>query len=124
MVGHKILVVEDDNINLDMLVRRLERNKFNVIAAGDGLTALQMITAEMPDLILMDIGLPVMDGWQVVEQIKSDEKTSSIPVIALTAYAARDDYEKSMDVGCDYYMTKPIKFDELLKVIHSFLEKK
>ena len=121
MAREKILVVEDDNINLDMLVRRLVRKDFEVISAGDGLTALQMISEELPDLILMDIGLPVMDGWQVVKKIKNNEKTASIPVIALTAYATRDDYERSIDVGCDGYVPKPIKFDELLEIIYSFL---
>ncbi len=123
MSKHKILVVEDDMINLEMLVRRLIRSEYDVVSAYDGLTALQMISEEMPDLILMDIGLPGMDGWQVVEQVKSDETTASIPVIALTAYAAREDYEKSMSVGCDHYLSKPIKFDELLIIIQSYLKK-
>ena len=121
MAGEKILVVEDDNINQDMLVRRLERSEYEVITANDGLTALQLISEEMPNLILLDIGLPVMDGWQVVEQIKSDEKTAAIPVIALTAYSAREDYERSIQAGCDYYFAKPLKFDELLVTIHKIL---
>lgn len=123
MPKQKILVVEDDINNLEMLVRRLIRNDFNVVSANDGVTALKMISEEMPDLILLDIGLPGMDGWQVVERVKRDEKTASIPIIALTAYATREDYEKTMAVGCDHYLSKPIKFDELMTVVQSYLGK-
>jgi len=117
----KILLVEDNEMNRDMLSRRLERKGFSVVTAVDGQAGINMATAESPDLILMDLSLPVVDGWEATRQIKADPATQSIPVIALTAHAMASDKQKALEAGCDDYDTKPVDLKRLLGKINSFL---
>ena len=117
----RILLVEDNEMNRDMLSRRLERKEFEVIIATDGQAGVNMATAETPDLILMDLSLPVIDGWEATRQIKSNPATQSIPVIALTAHAMAGDEEKALTAGCDDYDTKPVNFQRLLGKIDALL---
>jgi CheY-like chemotaxis protein len=119
----KILLVEDNEMNRDMLSRRLERKEFTVVIAKDGAEGVQQAEEEMPDVILMDMSLPVMDGWEATRKIKENGATASIPVIALTAHAMSGDREKAMDAGCDDYDTKPIDFPRLLGKISAFINK-
>jgi CheY-like chemotaxis protein len=116
-----ILLVEDNELNRDMLSRRLARRGYAVLAAQDGEEAQQMASAHVPDLILMDIGLPEMDGWQATRLLKKNPKTSAIPIIALTAHALITDREKAREVGCDDYDTKPIDFVRLSDKIEALL---
>ena len=116
-----ILLVEDNEMNRDMLKRRLERRDFSVVIAVDGLQGVQMAKSENPDLILMDMSLPEMDGWQATRELKADDEVKNIPVIALTAHAMSGDREKAMEAGCDDYETKPIDFERLLGKIEKFL---
>jgi two-component system cell cycle response regulator DivK len=116
-VGRKILVVEDNDMNLDMLKRRLERKGFAVVVAMDGQQALDQARAEKPELVLMDLSLPQMDGWEATRRLKADEATRAIPVIALTAHAMSGDRQKALDAGADEYDTKPIDFKRLLEKI-------
>ena len=116
-----ILLVEDNELNRDMLSRRLIRRGYTVITAHDGEQGHAMACHESPDLILMDVGLPRMDGWQVTRLLKSNAGTREIPIIALTAHALLTDREKAREVGCDDYDTKPIEFDRLLHKIESLL---
>jgi len=116
-----ILLVEDNEMNRDMLKRRLERRDFSVVIAVDGLQGVQMAKTENPDLILMDMSLPEMDGWQATRELKADDEVKNIPVIALTAHAMSGDREKAMEAGCDDYETKPIDFDRLLGKINQKL---
>jgi two-component system, cell cycle response regulator DivK len=117
----KILIVEDNELNLDMLVRRLERKGYEVVSAMDGENGLFMAESESPDLILMDMSLPGMDGWEATRHIKADPNTKSIPVIALTAHAMVGDREKALKAGCDDYDTKPVEFQRLLQKMENFL---
>tara|TARA_Y100000817_G_C16563064_1_gene414057 strand:+ start:218 stop:580 length:363 start_codon:yes stop_codon:yes gene_type:complete len=117
----KILIVEDNEMNRDMLSRRLERKGFDVVMAEDGQKGVNMSKSESPDLILMDLSLPVMDGWQATTIIKGDEETKSIPIIVLTAHAMAGDREKALEAGADEYDTKPIEFKRLLGKIKDFL---
>jgi CheY-like chemotaxis protein len=117
----KILIVEDNEMNRDMLSRRLERRGFSIVMAVDGQQGVDMARAEKPDLILMDMSLPVMDGWTATQTIKSDADLANIPVIALTAHAMAGDREKAMGAGCDDYDTKPIELPRLLEKIGKFL---
>jgi CheY-like chemotaxis protein len=117
----KILLVEDNEMNRDMLSRRLERKEFEVIIAVDGQAGINMATAESPDLILMDLSLPVIDGWEATRRIKDDAATQSIPVIALTAHAMAGDEQKALAAGCDDYDTKPVNFKRLLGKIENLL---
>jgi two-component system, cell cycle response regulator DivK len=117
----KILIVEDNEMNLDMLSRRLERRGYEVLIATDGATGVTMAKNDKPDLILMDMSLPVMDGWEATRQIKADENVKAIPVIALTAHAIAGDREKALAAGCDEYESKPVKFPRLLAKIQEFL---
>jgi two-component system, cell cycle response regulator DivK len=119
----KILIIEDNELNLDMLVRRLERKGYEVVSAMDGEKGLLMATAECPDLILMDMSLPGIDGWEATQHIKADPVTRSIPVIALTAHAMVGDREKALQAGCDDYDTKPVEFQRLLQKMENFLSK-
>jgi two-component system cell cycle response regulator DivK len=119
----KILLVEDNEMNRDMLSRRLRRNGYVVAMAMDGQSALEMSQSEAPDLILMDIGLPVLDGWEATRRLKADLATRHIPVIALTAHAMSSDREKAFDAGCDDYETKPIELPRLLAKIEGLLNK-
>ena len=117
----KILLVEDNEMNRDMLSRRLKRRGYEVSIAVDGAEGLKMTTSEAPDLVLMDMSLPVMDGWEATRKIKADPATKSIPVIALTAHAMSGDREKALSAGCDDYDTKPIELPRLLTKIQAFL---
>lgn len=119
----KILLVEDDEMNRDMLSRRLMRRDYEVVIAEDGEQGLAMASGEKPDLILMDLSLPVMDGWESTRRLKADPRTKSIPVIALTAHAMPGDREKSLQAGCDDFETKPVEFQRLLDKIERFLSK-
>lgn len=118
----KILLVEDNEINRDMLSRRLKRNGFDVCCAVDGPSGVAMATSERPDLILMDVALgAAMDGWEATELIKQSPDTSTIPVIALTAHALASDREKSVTVGCSDFDTKPVDLPRLLGKINACL---
>jgi CheY-like chemotaxis protein len=110
----KILLVEDNEMNRDMLSRRLERKGYDVVIAVDGQRGIEMAKSEAPDLILMDMSLPVMDGWEATRTLKASAETRNIPVIALTAHAMSTDREKAMEAGCDDYDTKPIELVRLL----------
>lgn len=116
-----ILLVEDNELNRDMLSRRLLRRGYAVITAQDGAQGHAMARSHAPDLILMDIGLPEMDGWQVTRLLKSCPETREIPIIALTAHALLTDREKAREVGCDDYDTKPVEFVRLVQKIESLL---
>ncbi len=117
----KILLVEDNEDNRDMLSRRLERKDFSVTLAVDGREGVKKAQLEQPDLILMDMSLPVMDGWEATRLLKSEAETASIPVIALTAHAMSSDRDMALDAGCDDYDTKPVDFQRLLGKIHTLL---
>jgi two-component system cell cycle response regulator DivK len=117
----KILLVEDNEMNRDMLSRRLERKGFEVVMAVDGGQAVTMAESERPDLILMDMSLPVMDGWEATRRVKAADTTGHIPVIALTAHAMAGDREKALVAGCDDYDTKPIELPRLLEKIDALL---
>lgn len=116
-----ILLVEDNELNRDMLSRRLSRKGFDVQFAFDGQEAVEKAKALMPDLVLMDIGLPVIDGYDATRAIKSDEATKAIPVIALTAHAMAEDRKRCLDAGCDDFDTKPIDLSRLLEKIQTLL---
>jgi two-component system cell cycle response regulator DivK len=120
----RILVVEDNEMNLDVLRRRLERLGHKILVALDGQEGVERATLELPDLILMDISLPVMDGWEATRRLKANELTSKIPVLALTAHALLEDRERSMLVGCDDYDTKPIDFQRLVGKMNCLLGRK
>jgi len=117
----KILLVEDNEMNRDMLSRRLQRKGFEVLIAVDGGQGVDMAHAEKPDLILMDMSLPVKDGWTATRELKADDATKSIPVIALTAHAMSGDREQALAAGCDDYDTKPIELPRLLSKIETLL---
>jgi two-component system cell cycle response regulator DivK len=117
----KILLVEDNEMNRDMLTRRLERKGFEVVIAVDGQAGVDMASSSNPDIILMDLSLPVMDGWEATRQIKADPATQSIPVIALTAHAMAGDEQKALAAGCNDYDTKPIDLKRLLGKIGKLL---
>ena len=115
----KILLVEDNQMNRDMLSRRLRRKGFEVLLATDGQEGISLARSGSPDLILMDMSLPTMDGWTAARLLKSDSDTRSIPIIALTAHAMRGDRDKALDAGCDEYETKPVNLARLLGKIES-----
>jgi CheY-like chemotaxis protein len=117
----KILLVEDNEMNRDMLSRRLERHAYSVITAQDGQQGLAIASAEAPDLILMDIGLPDLDGWEVTRLLKNDTRTKHIPIIALTAHAMVSDRKKAFESGCDDYDTKPVEFGRLREKMDNLL---
>ena len=117
----KILLVEDNELNRDMLSRRLVRKEFTVECAKDGQEAIDSAKSEKPDIILMDLSLPVIDGWSASKILKSDSSTQSMPIIALTAHAMKGDREKAIEAGCDDYDTKPIDFQRLLDKINKLL---
>ena len=119
----KILLVEDNEMNRDMLSRRLTRQGYEVVLAQDGARGVAMATEERPDLVLMDMSLPVLDGWEATRQLKAAAETRAIPVIALTAHAMAGDQEKAMAAGCDDYDTKPIELPRLLEKITQLLSK-
>ena len=118
----KILLVEDNEMNRDMLSRRLRRNGYEVVIAIDGQQGVEMAAAESPDLILMDMSLPVIDGWEAARRVRENEATRKIPVIALTAHAMAGDREKAIEAGCDDYDTKPVEITRLLGKITALTE--
>ena len=115
----KILIVEDNEMNRDMLGRRLTRRDYEVIFAFDGQEGLDKMKSESPDVVLMDMGLPVMDGWEATTKAKADPEISDIPIIALTAHAMETDKQKALDCGADDFDTKPVDFKRLLEKIES-----
>jgi two-component system cell cycle response regulator DivK len=117
----KILIVEDNEMNRDMLSRRLARRGYAVVTAVDGEQGLVAAEAERPDLILMDMSLPVMDGWEATRRLKAESATQAIPVIGLTAHAMTGDRDKAMAAGCDDYDTKPVELPRLLEKIEALL---
>jgi CheY-like chemotaxis protein len=117
----KVLLVEDNEMNRDMLSRRLTRNGFEVVVAVDGAQGIAMAMSEMPDVILMDMSLPVIDGWEATRRVKADPATRSIPVIALTANAMVEDRERAMAAGCDDFDTKPVELPRLLEKLRAHL---
>lgn len=117
----KILLVEDNEMNRDMLSRRLERRGFTVVMAMDGAEGVAMAKSEVPDLILMDMSLPVIDGWEATKQVRADPTVAAIPVIALTAHAMPSDEQRARAAGCDDFDTKPIELPRLLEKIQAQL---
>lgn len=117
----KILLVEDNEMNRDMLSRRLTRNGFEVVVAVNGQEGVDLASAERPDLILMDMSLPVLDGWEATRRVKADPVTAKIPVIALTAHAMAQDRDEAMAAGCDDFDTKPVELPRLLEKINALL---
>jgi len=119
----KILLVEDNEMNRDMLSRRLEKRGYTLAIAVDGGAGVAMAKSEMPDLILMDMSLPVLDGWDATRQVKADAATTHIPIIALTAHAMESDRQKALAAGCDDFDTKPVELNRLLLKIEELLKK-
>lgn len=119
----KLLLVEDNELNRDMLSRRLQRRGYDVIVAVDGEQGIKLAQTEAPGLILMDMGLPVVDGWEATRRLKAKPETKSIPILALTAHAMSGDREKAIEAGCDDYDTKPIELSRLLVKIEALLAK-
>jgi CheY-like chemotaxis protein len=117
----KILLVEDQEMNRNMLSRRLIKRGYDVSIAVDGAEGLEKARSEKPELILMDMSLPVIDGWEATRQLKADEATRGIPVVALTAHAMSTDREKAMEAGCDAYETKPVELPRLLETMEKLL---
>ena len=117
----KILIVEDVELNLDLLVQLLE-DDYELSVAKDGATGLELASSEKPDLILMDMALPVMDGWEATRRIKADPDLKHIPVVGLSSHAMQGDTEKALEAGCDDYLTKPLDEDLLYKIIDSYLK--
>ena len=120
----RILLVEDNEMNRDMLSRRLTRKGFEILIAEDGQKGMDMTQNEHPDLVLMDMSLPVVDGWEATRRLKASEETKHIPIIALTAHAMAGDREKTLEAGCDDYDTKPIELTRLLDKINTLLNGK
>ena len=117
----RILLVEDNEMNRDMLSRRLERKGFEIVLAGDGEECLSIAVAAHPDLILMDMSLPILDGWEATRRLRAEPATTATPIIALTAHAMAGDRDKAILAGCDDYDTKPIEFAHLLEKIEKLL---
>ena len=119
----KILLIEDNDFNRDMLTRRLIRKKYEVVIAIDGEKGIDMAHSSNPDIILMDLSLPILDGWSAVKILKSNDDTRHIPVIALTAHAMKGDRDKALEIGCDDYDTKPVDLDRLISKIEKLTSK-
>lgn len=117
----RVLLVEDNDMNMEMLSRSLKRKKFSVLEAVDGQQGVDMAKSEVPDIILMDIGLPVFDGLEATRKIKGNDATRHIPIIALTAHAMSGDQQEALEAGCDDYDTKPIELDRLLEKMKKLL---
>lgn len=117
----RILLVEDNDMNSDMLSRRLKRKGYQVINALNGLEGIELALSEQPDLILMDMGLPILDGWQASRKLKQIPQTCSIPILSLTAHAMMDDRKRALEAGCDEYETKPVNLPRLLSKIEALL---
>jgi two-component system cell cycle response regulator DivK len=120
----KILLVEDNEMNRDMLSRRLIRSGYDVILAVDGAEGVEMASNGAPDLVLMDMSLPVLDGWEATRRLKADPETRALPVIALTAHAMAGDEKKAREAGCDDFDTKPVEYTRLLSKIEGLLQKR
>lgn len=118
-----LLLVEDNEVNREMLVRRLRRAGYVISSAADGKAALDSVVSEQPSLVLLDMNLPIKDGWTVAREIRSELGLTDLPIIALTAHAMATDRDKALAAGCDDYATKPIDFPELLKKIERFLSR-
>jgi two-component system cell cycle response regulator DivK len=118
----RILVVEDNEWSRDIITRRLARRGYQVICAADGKRGIAMARDQSPDLIVMDMSLPEIDGWEAVRRLKADPATRAIPIVALTAHAMASDRKKAMDAGCDDYHTKPVDFESLVRSMEAFLE--
>ncbi len=117
----KVLIVEENELNREVLGRRLKRRGFELSFAEHGAAALEAVAADPPELILMDLSMPVMDGWEATRRLKADPATASIPVIAITAHAMEGDRQRAMEAGCDDFETKPVKLDRLLEKMAVFL---
>jgi two-component system cell cycle response regulator DivK len=117
-----VLYIEDNDDNVYMLTRRLTRRGHEVLVAADGESGIERAQAEQPDLILMDMGLPGIDGWEATRRLKADGQTAAIPVIALTAHAMEGDREKALEAGCDDFETKPVQLDQLLTKMNLLLQ--
>jgi len=120
----RILLVEDNELNRDMLSRRLAKCGFQISCAEDGLQGIQMARQDHPDIILMDLSLPLLSGWSAARRIKADAELRFIPIIALTAHAMREDRASALDAGCDEFETKPVEFDRLLKKMNSLIDER
>jgi two-component system cell cycle response regulator DivK len=118
-----ILIVEDNEMNRDMLSRRLKRRGFEILFATNGEEGIEQAHAQSPDLILMDMSLPIIDGWEATRQLKASQSTKKIPIIALTAHAMAGDRQRGLDAGCDDFETKPIELEQLLEKIERYLGK-
>ncbi len=118
----KLLLVEDNEMSRDMLSRRLARRGYEVAVAVDGAQGVEMARTERPDLVLMDLSLPVIDGWEATRRIKAGEATRHLPVIGLTAHAMASDRDKALDAGCDDYDTKPIELERLLQKVEALIQ--
>ena len=118
----KILLVEDQEMNRDMLSRRLKKRGYDVLLAVDGAEGIEKARGDDPDLILMDMSLPVIDGWEATRTLKADEATRGIPVVALTAHAMTTDRERALEAGCDAYETKPVELKRLIEVMEKLLD--
>ena len=117
-----ILLVEDNDMNRDMLARRLQRRGYEVLLAVDGVEAVDKAIGDKPDLILMDLSLPRMDGWEATQKLKADESTAGIPLVALTAHALETDRKRALDIGCDAFETKPVDIKRLLATIEELID--
>ncbi len=117
-----LLLAEDNDLNRDMLTRRLSRRGYSLLEATNGEEAVEVAGEEIPDVILLDLSMPVMDGWEAAGHLKDDEETADIPIIALTAHAIKGDREKALEAGCDAYVAKPVDMDELVDTIEEMLE--
>jgi len=120
----KVLLVEDNEMNRDILFRRLSRRGYVVVFAVDGQQGVEMARSEKPDIILMDMSLPIIDGWEATRRVKSDNSIRDVPVIGLTAHAMSGDREKALEAGCDDYDTKPVEFDRLISKIERLLSQR
>jgi two-component system, cell cycle response regulator DivK len=120
----KVLLVEDNEMNRDILLRRLSRRGYVVVFAVDGQQGVEMARSEKPDIILMDMSLPIIDGWEATRRVKSDNAIRDVPVIGLTAHAMSGDREKALEAGCDDYDTKPVEFDRLISKIERLLSQR
>ena len=118
----KILLVEDNEINRDMMVRRLQRRGYTIVTAVDGQQGVDMTHSEKPDLVLMDMSLPVLNGWDATRQIKGDPDVKNVPVVGLTAHAMVGDRDQALQAGCDDYATKPVEFEKLIELINRLIK--
>ena len=117
----KILYVEDNEDNIFMLTNRLKRKGYDVVVAKDGAQGVEMVAQESPALVLMDLGLPVLDGWEAIRQLKTASETSAVPIIALSAHAMAEDRQRAFDAGCDDFDTKPVEMSRLMQKIEALL---